>query len=68
MIVVKTLWASVQGDPGVHAPRQRMAGLGLDRDDPHLTRDRVGEKRRLRLGALTLGARLRPVYHVEASR
>jgi len=45
-----------------------MAGPVLDRDDPHLSRDRVGQKRRLRLGTLTLGARLRPLVAWQAAR
>ena len=54
------------GRPGVHAPGQRVADHVLARDDPDLVLRGLAQQRRLRLGALALGARLRTLVRVAA--
>jgi hypothetical protein len=46
------------GRSRLHAPRELLAQIFRDRDDPDLARDRLGQERRLRLRTLPLGARL----------
>jgi hypothetical protein len=56
---VKSLWASVQGDPVFMAPSKRLADHLLDRHDPGVHRDGMDQQRHLRRGVVALGARLR---------
>jgi hypothetical protein len=42
MPMIKWLWASVQGEPRVHAAHQRLVDAVLAGGDPGVVRDRLG--------------------------
>ena len=58
MNTVKSLWALVQGRPGLHEAGQRLAHDLVDLDDPGVYVDPLDLERHLRRCTIALGARL----------